>query len=147
MRMSASGWSARAIRPEMPSSLDADVAMALGGVGEEVARAASRLQHGGLARDPETRKGVVHGTHDDGRGEELAEGRPPGGVVFLGGEERPELLADGLPAVLEAAGVRVGEDGEGDGPESAEAGERVPFIGSEAAAARIRGFSACGSRR
>ena len=70
----------------------------------------------------------MHGRHDDGRGEELRKGGALGAVVLLGGEERFELLSDGLPAVLEQAGLGIGEDREGDSPEAAESAEGLHLV-------------------
>ena len=112
--------------------LDADEPLAGRGVGHEIPDPASRLEDDGVGGDPETRKGVVHGRHDDGGGEELAEGRPLGGVVFLGGEERLELLADGLPAVLEAAGDGSGKIERATAPKPPKRGGPALVVGGRA---------------
>ena len=71
----------------------------------------------------------MHGRDDGGRGVEGVEGGALGAVVFLGREQRFQLLAEGLPAgVLVAAGDRVGEDRQGDRPEAGEAGERLLLL-------------------
>ena len=58
-----------------------------------------------------------------GRGVEGVEGGALGAVVFLGREQRFQLVAEGLPAgVLVAAGDRVGEDRQGDRPRSRRSG-------------------------
>jgi hypothetical protein len=68
--------------------------------------------------------------HRDWRGEKLVEGRALGAVVFLGREEGFQFLADLLPAGLERAGNRIGEDGERDRAEAGEAGEDFLFFGN-----------------
>ena len=52
--------------------LHADEPHALGGVRHEIARAATGLEHGGVAGHAEAADRPVHGRHDGGRGEELA---------------------------------------------------------------------------
>ncbi len=108
--------------------LDADEPHASRGLGHEVADAAAGFEHRGPVGHAEAGQGGVHGRHDDGRGEELAERRPLGRIVLLFGEQGFELVAEGLPAVLVAAGDRVGEQRQRHRPEAAEAGERIPFL-------------------
>ena len=107
---------------------------------------ASRLEHGRVGRHSEACQGIVHRGHDDGRGEELAKRRPLGALVFLGRQERFQLLANGLPAVLETAGDRIGEDGYGDRAEAAEPGKYVPFIGSGPPMLGFQGFQRADGR-
>ena len=129
MRMSWSGWSALAMRPEMRVQFDADEAHALVAQAHEIAGAAAGLQDRGVAGDAQAAHGLVHG-RDDGRGGvEGIEGGAFGAVVFLGRQQRLQFFAEGLPAgVLVAAGDRVGEDRQGDRPEAGEAGERLPLL-------------------
>ena len=82
-----------------------------------------------LPGTPRRARAVVHGRDDGRRGVEGVEGGALGAGVFLGREQRLQLLAEGLPGgVLVAAGDRVGEDRQGDGAESAEAGQRLPLL-------------------
>src|SRR5207253_1572078 len=76
------------------------------------------------ARHPQAADRLVHGPDDGRRSVEGVEGGAPGAVVFLGREKRLQPLAELLPGVvLVVPGDGVGEDGEGDGAESPEAGE------------------------
>ena len=126
---------------------DADEPLACRGMGHEIARCRIPARaRGASSGHAQTRKGLVHGRHDDGGGEELAEGRPLGAVVLLGGEERLEFLADGLPAVLEPAGDGIGEDREGDGPEAAESAEGLHLVVGGRAVLPLDGLEACGWR-
>ena len=61
MRMSASGCRARAMRPEMASSSTPMNRMPAGGLGQEIAGAAARLQHGGVVGHAEAGERLVHG--------------------------------------------------------------------------------------
>ena len=82
----------------------------------------------------------MHGIHDDGRGEELAEGRSLRRVVFLGRQEGLQLLADGLPAWFVLPGLPIREDRQGDRAETPEPGKYVPFIGSGPPVLVFEGF-------
>ena len=111
--------------------LDADEAHALRRGGHEAAGGAAGFEHGGVCRDAEAGQGGVHGGDDDGRGVEGVEGGFLRTGVLLGRQQRFQLLADHLPGgVLVGVLDRVGEDVQGHGSESAEAGQRLPFIGS-----------------
>ena len=139
-----SGCRARAMRPEMRSSSTPMNRMPSGAMAHEIAGAAARLQHGGVAGHAEAGERLVHGRDDGGRGVEGVEGGAFGRVVFLGREQRFQLLAEGLPAgVLVAAGDRVGEERQGHGPEAAEAGE---VCRSSAVAGRCSCSTACSVR-
>ena len=110
--------------------LDADEAHSRRGHAHEIARAAARLQHGRRRRNAQAGKGVVHGGDDGGRGIEGVESGAFGAGIFIGREKGFELLAEFLPgSVLVAPCNRVGEYRKGDGPESAEAGERLLLLG------------------
>ena len=82
-----------------------------------------------LAGNAEAGDGLVDGGDDGRRRVEGVEGGAFGAVVFLGREQRLQLLAEGLPAgILVAAGDRIGENRQGDRPEAGEAGERLLLL-------------------
>ena len=83
-----------------------------------------------LSGTPRRAEGLVHGRDDGGRGVEGVEGGAFGAIVFVGREQRFELVAERLPAgVLVAAGDGIGKDRQGHGPEAAEAGECCLLVG------------------
>ncbi len=106
MRMSASGCRARAMRPEMESSSTPMNRMPAGAWLMKLPVPQPGSSTRALAGTPRRRDRPVHGVHDDGRGEELAEGGPLGGVVFLGRQQGFELVAEGLPAGVLVAEFR-----------------------------------------
>ena len=95
----------------------------------EIAGAAAGSRIVALRGHAQAGDGLVDGGDDGGRGVEGVEGGALGAVVFLGREQRFQLLAEGLPAgILVAAGDRIGEDRQGDRPEAGEAGERLLLL-------------------
>src|SRR5690606_9188405 len=111
--------------------LHADEAEVAGGMAEEVAGAAARLQDGGPVRDPEAVQRGKHGADNDWGSVEGIERGPLGARVFVGIEQALQFLAKGLPgSVLVLTRNRIGEDREGDGPEPTVAGEGLPFVRS-----------------
>ena len=110
--------------------LDADEAHPFAALAHEIAGAAAGFQDGGVAGHAQAGDRLVDGGDDGRRRVEGVEGGALGAVVFLGRQQRLQLLAEGLPAgILVAAGDRVGENREGDRPEAGEAGERLLLLG------------------
>ena len=117
------------MRPEM-ESISTPMKRVPGLPGHEIAGAAARLQDRGVVGHAEPGDGLVDGGNDGRRGVEGVEGGPLGAVIFLGRQQRLQLLADGLPAgVLVIAGDRIGEDRQGDGSEAGETGEYLLLVG------------------
>src|SRR5579871_10207 len=101
--------------------LDADEARPRLSVSHEIADAAAGFQHGGVSGDAQAGNRAVYGVDDERRGIEGVKRGALGAVVFLGGEQGFQFLADCLPTiVLVAAGGRIGENRESDGPEAGE---------------------------
>src|SRR2546428_185402 len=117
MRMSWSGYSTRAIRPERRSSSTPMERMPGGSRGRKFPM-------------PQTRQGRVHRLHDHRRGVEGGKRRAFGAGVVLRWQEGLELVPQRLPGgIFIAAGDRVGEEHEGHGAEAREAGEDLAFLG------------------
>ena len=97
--------------------LDADEAHVLPGHAHEIADAAAWFEDRGVCWERQAGDGLVHGGDDGRRGVEGVEGGALGAVVFLGRKQRLQFFAQCLPAgILVAAGDRVGENRQGDGP-------------------------------
>ena len=100
--------------------LDADEARARLALAHEIAGAAAGLQDGGVAGNAQAGDGLVDGRDDGRRRIEGVEGGALGAVVFLGSEQRLQLLAEGLPAgILVPAGDRIGKIDRATGPKPA----------------------------
>jgi hypothetical protein len=105
------------------------------GGAHEIARAAARLQNSGIRRNAEPGQSVVHRRDDNGRSVIGVVRRRAGAVVFVGGEQAFQLVAQLLPAsVLVGAGDGMREERQGDGSEAAEPGEDLPLVGAGRAA-------------
>jgi hypothetical protein len=99
----------------------ADGSLAGLALGEEISGAATWFEDVRLVLQAEPGKGHVHGRHDRGNPEELAESHPLSRVIFLKAEQALQFATDLIPApVLVTARDRVGEDRQGHRAESAE---------------------------
>jgi len=139
-------------QPRVPEILDANVMVGMNRFGDpagdrvhfdpdetcsgpavthEVASAASRFQNRGICGQTQTGDARMDCRDDGGRCVERIECRALGAVVLRRRQQRGEFLAQGLPSgVFEFAGNWIGEDREGNGTESAEAGKGCFFLGS-----------------